>query len=60
VIWKFRKHPMTISAELHDKIVRSCAPMNDASSEVLSVRQRPEKKARKDKINTKWSKISGY
>jgi hypothetical protein len=60
VIWKFQKSPMTIPAELHDKIVRSCAPINEVSSEILGVRHRPEKKAKKEKSNTKWSKISDY
>lgn len=60
MIWKFRKSPMTISTELHEKVARSCTPINAVSSEVVGVRHRPEKKAKKDKNQAKWTKISGY
>jgi hypothetical protein len=51
---------MTISSELHDKVARSCTPINAVSSEVIGIRHHPEKKAKKDKNSTKWIKLSGY
>jgi hypothetical protein len=60
VIWKFRKSPMTISSELHEKVARSCTPINVVSSEVVAIRHPLEKKPKKDKNQTKWTKISGY
>lgn len=60
MIWKFRKSPMTIPAELHEKVARSCVPLNGVSSEVLGVRHRPEKKAKKETNNAKWTRISDY
>ncbi len=47
MIWIFRKSLMTIPSELHEKVARSCTPINAVSSEVVGVRHRPEKKAQK-------------
>lgn len=54
MFWKPRKTALTISAELHEKLVQSCVPINSVDSEVLRVRsvhssrtrQSPEEKRR--------------
>jgi hypothetical protein len=38
VTWPFRESSVIISAELHDKLAHSCAPINLVDSEVLAVR----------------------
>lgn len=55
-MWKLRNSKMVIPAELHEKILQSCTPINDTSSEVLAVRHAPVKKMRPEK-KTLWKKI---
>ena len=38
MFWKPRKSSLTIPAELHEKLVRSCKPIDDVDSEVVRVR----------------------
>lgn len=38
MFWKFRKSSVTITAELHEKIARSCKPIEQVPSEVVRVR----------------------
>lgn len=38
MFWKPRKSSLTISAELHEKLVRSCEPIDGVDSEVVRVR----------------------
>ena len=38
VFWKFRKTSITIPIELHEKIARSCEPIDQVPSEVISLR----------------------
>jgi len=38
MFWKPRKDSYTIPAELHEKLVRSCDPINSVDSEVVRVR----------------------
>lgn len=55
-MWKLRNSRMVIPAELHEKILQSCTPINDTSSEVLAVRHAPVKKMKPVK-KTFWKKI---
>jgi len=43
VFWKTRASSCTISAELHDKILRTCTPIEEDFSEIISVRTRAAK-----------------
>jgi hypothetical protein len=39
VFWKFSSSPITIPVELHEKLARTCKPIEEVDSEVLCVRQ---------------------
>jgi hypothetical protein len=41
MFWKPRKSSLTISVEMHERLVRSCEPINGVDSEVLRVRSVP-------------------
>jgi len=38
MFWKPRKSSLTIPAELHEKLVRTCEPVDGVDSEVVRVR----------------------
>jgi hypothetical protein len=49
LVWKFRKSAFIISAELHQKIVQSCAQVDQVPSEILGLRKIGSSHARKSK-----------
>jgi hypothetical protein len=49
LVWKFRKSAFIISAELHQKIVQSCAQVEQVPSEIIGLRKIQLPHARKSK-----------
>jgi hypothetical protein len=43
MIWKNRNKPITIPAELHEKISRSCPLLNEVQSEIVKIRTASER-----------------
>ena len=41
MFWKLRKSSITIPAELHEKLARTCQPIQQVDSEVICVRTFP-------------------
>ena len=49
MVWKFKKSAFIISAELHQKIVQSCAQVEQVPSEIIGLRKIQSPHARKSK-----------
>jgi hypothetical protein len=58
MFWKPRKSSLTIRAELHDRLARSCEPINGVDSEVLRVRSVPSAYTRQIGGKTKRERMS--
>ena len=52
LLWKLRRRTMTIPAELHQQIARSCSRINEVPSEVLRVRPLPTYPSKREKYGT--------
>ncbi len=60
MFWRSPQKSIIISAELHDKIARSCVNMNDIPGEVIKVRTVGRNDRRKEVREARQNQVFSY